>query len=401
MLHQRAAFSRITCGDELVDRIDQVFFIIEQIQLARAIGLVVVRRGRTGRGQLGGVLHHCDQLGSVANDDPVELAAVTRIVEVFTRQGVDRDLQADVAHHGYNTFSEVFVGGIVGLSEQNDVHIRPTSHVDKAVAIAVGQARCFQLGLGRGIVERIVNRRCLVIVRRAVIQATRIDRGERAFHKAVAQTLPVKAVRNGFAEVEVAVQLAVGLAVGIRLAPAIARQVREQRIANGARPKSQLGGRCRIGGLFQAFDEVFRLFKVGKVARTGHGLNVTVTPSRKTVLHLIQIGQLVTGFVNLPVIGIAAQHNDVVGAMFNHSPSAHDGEVHVVSREGFLERLVILATILGMLRLKHMGRAGAEVAVSHVVQHRFRESGGEGEREGVVIDVGINTVSIGGRRRTH
>ena len=48
-----------------------------------------------------------------------------------------------------------------------------------------------------------------------------------------------------------------------------------------------------------------------------------------------------------------------------------------------------------------MARAGAEVAVSEVVQHRLRKGGLEGQREVIVVDVGINPVRIGSRGRPH
>ena len=278
MFHQSGTLGRIAGSDELVDRIDHVFFIVEQVKFALAVGLVVVRCGRACRGQLCGVLHNRDQFRAVADDDPVELASVTGVIEVLADQSVQRHLHADGAHHGDHTLGKVLVGGIVRLGQKRDVQIRPASDVHKAVAIGVLQARLRQFGFGRSHVERIVNGGGFVVIGRPVIQAARIDRGERAFHQAVAQTLAVKAIGNRLAEVEVAVQIADRLAVGFRLAPAIAGQVREQRIADGARAKRQLGGRGRVSGLFQAFDIVFSLFQVGKVTGSGHSLHVTVSP---------------------------------------------------------------------------------------------------------------------------
>ena len=119
-----------------------------------------------------------------------------------------------------------------------------------------------------------------------------------------------------------------------------------------------------VGTGFESDDEMARL--AGAVleaaAITGHRLHVAVAPGRKPEVHFVQVRQLLAGLVDLPVIGVAAGHHDVVGAVFDHDPGAHRREVHEVRREGVQERLIAFATVLGVLRLQDVAWAGAEDA---------------------------------------
>ena len=177
----------------------------------------------------------------------------------------------------------------------------------------------------------------------------------------------------------------------IGLAPTIARHVHLQGIADGTGTEGETR-RCVVGrGAPQRLDIAFGLFEVGEVTGTGHGLYVAVCPGREAVVHLVEVGQLVAGFVDLPVVRVAPQHDDVVSAVLNRRPGAHDRNVQIFRREGVLVLLIGVVGVVGMLRLQDMRRARTEGAVGHLVE----VLGGEGFLEGPLQRVGVDRLERG------
>ena len=103
-----------------------------------------------------------------------------------------------------------------------------------------------------------------------------------------------------------------------------------------AGPKASRAGAVVVGRALQRLDVVFGLLEVGEVAGAGHRLHVAVGPGREPVVQLVEIGQLVARLVDLPVVGVAAHDDDVVGAVFDRHPGAHHRDVHVVGGKAFL-----------------------------------------------------------------
>ena len=357
---------------------------------------------RPRRGKLRGVLHHGDQLGCVAEHHPVPLAGILRRIAVIARQQVQRDLDPGLLHHRDNTFGQVLVGLIVGIGQKRDLQVIAARQVQEPVAVAVLQPRRRQMRLRALEAVGIEHGRGRVIIGRPGIKPARILHREGPLHEALAQPRPVKRLRDTHAEMLVAVQFPHRLRPRIGFAPAIARHVEVERIADRARPEGQTRGRGRIGRTLQRLDIVLRLFEVGEVTRPRHGLHVAVRPGRQPIVHLVEIGQLIARLVDLPVIGVAAQDDDVVGPMLDHDPGTHHREVHVIRRKGVAERLIALAAKGRVMRLEHVARAGAEVAIGHRIEHLL----GEGRREGELELIGPENLerrarAIGLLRRAH
>ena len=129
---------------------------------------------------------------------------------------------------------------------------------------------------------------------------------------------------------QVAVEVANRLAAFVRLAPAVGRVVHVDRIADRAGAEGETRGRLRIGRALQGLDVAFGLLEVGEVAGAGNRLHVAIRPGRQLVGEFVEVGQLIALFVDLPVVGIAAHHDDVVRPVLDRHPGAHHREVQVI-----------------------------------------------------------------------
>ena len=116
-------------------------------------------------------------------------------------------------------------------------------------------------------------------------------------------------------------------------------------------PKAKSGRGRFLGRALQGLDEVLGLLEVRKVGRAGDRLHIAIGPGRKLVVQLVEVRQLVAGLVDLPIVWIAAQHDDIVGPVCNRHPGAHHRNVHEVGREAVLVLLIgHLLRVFGMLR---------------------------------------------------
>ena len=165
------------------------------------------------------------------------------------------------------------------------------------------------------------------------------------------------------------VQVAHRPAAGVGLAPAVGGQVHQHRIGQRPRAEGHPVSGARPRGAAHGLHEGRRGLQIGQVAAPGDHLHVPVVPAQQAVLHLVQIGQLPPGGVHLPVVGIAPQDQDVVGPVGGHHPGAHGREVHPAGGEGQLVVLIAVGRIVaGVLRPQHMGGAGTELPVGHLVE---------------------------------
>src|SRR5690606_18147936 len=120
----------------------------------------------------------------------------------------------------------------------------------------------FKTGLGE-ILLRLVHviweesSRIPVVEAGAGIEAARIGRRERPLDQSLAERLTVQCEGDRLAEVDIAVQLADGLSHLARLTPAIAGEVRIERVANCARTELQAGRSGFLSCTTQRFHEVF------------------------------------------------------------------------------------------------------------------------------------------------
>src|SRR5690606_35654415 len=119
----------------------------------------------------------------------------------------------------------------------------------------------FETGLGKvflGLVQRVIEEGggVLVIEAGARIETARIWCRERALDQGFTQALAVERVGNGLAEVDIAIEFADRLAQLIRFTPAIAGEVRIERVADGTGTKLQASWSGFLGGAAKRLDEV-------------------------------------------------------------------------------------------------------------------------------------------------
>jgi len=144
--------------------------------------------------------------------------------------------------------------------------------------------------------------------------------------------------------------------------------------------------RVGIGGALQRLDIVFRLFHRRVVAGAGHCLHVAVGPGREPVVHLVEVGQLVAGLVDLPEIGVAQHDDDIVGPILGRHPGPHDRNVEVFRLDGVLVLIIGVGRVFRVQRLEDMRRAGAEIAISHLIEILLGEGVPERPFDGVIVD---------------
>ena len=215
---------------------------------------------------------------------------------------------------------------------------------------------------------RIIDRGILVVIGRARIEPAGVDGGKRTTDKGFAEALAIDRDRDRLAEIEVAVEFTNGLFAFIGFTPAITGEVHAQGITDGAGTELQAGRRIVFGRAPQGFDIAFGLFKVGEVARTGNSLNVTIGPGRETVVHLVEIRELIALFVDFPVVGIAAHDDDVVRTILDRHPGTHHRNVEILGREGVLVLFVGIVRVAGVLGLEDVARTRAERAIGHGIE---------------------------------
>ncbi len=319
---------------------------------------------------------------------PIELPCLLHVVTRRTRLEVGDDAQPQGLHHGDDALGEVGVGAIVRVGQQRDFDVAaPIGEVADAIAVRIGQPDPVQQRSCRFQVVGIVDRRGLVVIGRAGIEPARIDGGERTAHQRFTQALAIQSDRHSLTEIEVPVEFTHLLRAIVRLAPAIAGEVHFQGIADGAGAELEARRRRFLGRAAQRLDIAFRLFEVGEIARAGYRLHVAIRPGREPVMHLVEIGQLVPVLVDLPVIGVAAHHDDVVRPVLHRHPCPHHRDVHVFGREGILVFVVgVVRIVFGVLGLEDMARPRAEGAIGHRIEILRRPAFLERPLDGVGVD---------------
>ncbi|MCY1226239.1 hypothetical protein D9M72_384660 [compost metagenome] len=391
MLHQCDTLCIVVAGDELVDGIDKLLLERHQIDLSTLRRAVVPAGARTRCAKLRRVLHDGRVFRSISVNHPVEAAGIVGRIALFAVEGIQHDPKTELLHLPDDAFGEVAVGRIAVVDKKHDLDVLPTGlvgrEVDEAVAVGVFQASFFEQSLRAIEVKGIIDGRLPVIEAGAGGKSARIDRRERTLHQRLAELLAIHRHGHRLAEILVAVELAHGLGPFVRLAPAIGREVHVQIVADEARAEGKPRG-CRIlGSALQRFDEVFRLLEVGEIGGTGNRLHVAVGPGRELVVQLVDVRELVAGLVHLPVVGVAAQHDDIVSTVGDRHPGAHDGDVHVFRREGVLVLVVGRARIFRVFGFEDMRRAGAEGAIGHGIEVLAREGLLEGPFDRVLVDL--------------
>ena len=160
-------------------------------------------------------------------------------------------------HHRDDAFGEVLVGLVVGVDEQGDLDILPPA-VSAGKLTKPSPSVSFRPALASSAfalveVERIVDRRRLVVERRAGIEAARIDGGERSLDQRVAEVLPVDRLGDRLAEVEVAVELADRLRRARRAHPSRCRRGSGRSSSRScAAPKARRAGAAGSAERFSA-----------------------------------------------------------------------------------------------------------------------------------------------------
>ena len=352
--------------------------------------MVPAGTGANGR-QLLGILHHRRKLGGIAPHQPVELTAIMGGITLVGIEAVDDDAKTEFRHLANKAFREALVRGVAVIDQKNDLDVasaqRLPGEIQETVTIGILQADLRKGCLGGLQIEGIIDRGVAVIEAGAGGNATGIDRRERPLHQRVTYCLAVNGGGHGLAEHLVSVQLANGLPALVRIAPAIGGEIHLQIIADEPRPEGKARRRIGIGGAFQRGDEIFRLLEVGKIARSRHGLHITVGPGGKLVMDLVEIGQLLALLIDLPVIGVAPQHDDIIGTVRDRHPRTHDRHVHKLGRKGVLELVIGVFGIFRMLRFQNMRRSGAEARIGHGVEILLGKGALEGPFHRIIIDL--------------
>ena len=234
--------------------------------------------------------------------------------------GAREDAQAGIGQHRHDCVDLLAVRWLARVEGQVDLRIRSGSgQIPHAVAVRVRQTQIVEHRVGLIKVIRIVDCRIVVVVRRAYRKASGIRIAERPSRDRLADCVAIQRMAERYSEILVPEQLP-ELGIDFVLDADRLGKVQFDFPRQNARP--ELGFRRRVLGLalLERFHVVAGILHVGKVAGARDRLRRSVGPSRQLEVHLVHVRELIAGFVDLPVVRVAAHDDDFVRYVLNRYP---------------------------------------------------------------------------------
>ena len=190
--------------------VHHLHFKVQKVNFILAFGCLVPVTGfRTHRCEAFGVLHNRYELGIVAPDMPIERTTLSCGITVVTGEDVRDNPQSCPFGHSDNTFNQAFVGGIVSVAKERDLHVLAAGlacrEVQNAITVGILESRCFKLRSGGFEAKRIIDGGVLIEVGHAGLDATRIDGGKRTLDQRFTKALAIQHRCHALAEVNVSI----------------------------------------------------------------------------------------------------------------------------------------------------------------------------------------------------
>ncbi len=261
-------------------------------------------------------------------------------------------------------FLLIFVGG--HRDHQVLAGQRAGGPVHDAVAVGILEAQPRQQFLGGIRRVRIVHDRVTIVLRRTGVHAAGEGAEERAADDGLRQTVAVGGMAQRAAEFRIAEEFTHGR-VALVLHAQTVRLVEHHEV--GQRFGAPTHIEVRIGLLRPLHGlDVFgrRILDVRVITTAGQDAQRAARTARPLLIHgFVNVRELLTVLVHLPVVRVAAHDQQFVGLVFGGDPGPHRDLGNLIRGLRVLEFLVVhVGVVLGMERLEDVGRHDVEISSS-------------------------------------